>query len=476
MKRLVKPGFKKKEIEEHWERKFNLSQFLFNKQLAFVEDPASFKIAVCSRRAGKTVACAAHLVHTAINSSDTSSAYITLTGTSGKRIIWKEFKNIVHKFNLPVKINDLDLSLSFPNNSVIYVIGAKDETEIEKIRGIGLKLCYIDECQSFKEYIEELIDDIIGPALMDNMGSLCLIGTPGAVPVGYFHKCWASKEGWSKHHWTFWDNFKWPAIIQGHSHREIFDRELKRSGRMEIDPSVRREFFGEWALDTDSLLIKYNKDKNDFNEPPFKLKYEYIMGIDVGHEDADAIAILAWSEDDPTTYLVDEMIKPKQDITDLANQIKQLDKKYNVSKMIMDMGALGKKIGEELIRRHQIPVEAADKTRKMENIAFLNDALRTGKFMAKKDSRFAQDTFLVEIDRNKTTPDRIVVSDRYHSDIIDAVLYGFKLSPAYAYTEPLPDKPKWGTKEWAEAQSKEMWEKALDHFQEEGLNKEEYGE
>lgn len=463
MKRIIKPNQTSEgEIDKYWNRKFNITQYLFDKQLAFVEDPAPFKIAVCSRRAGKTVACAAHLIYTAINNPDTMSLYITMTGTSGKRIIWKEFKKLVKNFNLPVKVSDIDLSLTFPNGSVIYIIGAKDESEIEKIRGHGIKLCYIDECQSFKEYIEYLIDDIIGPALMDYAGSLCLIGTPSPVPTGYFYKCWTMPEdSWSKHKWTFWDN---PFIPQksGMSHQAVFDREMKRSGRVLTEPSVRREFFGEWATDTDSLLIRYDKEKNDFQTLDSNIRYNYIMGIDIGHEDADAIAILAYSDHEPTTYLVEECINTKQDITDLANQIKNLDNKYHVIKMVIDAGALGKKIAEELVRRHSIPVEAADKTRKMENIAFLNDALRTGRLKAKKGSRFAEDSYLVEIDKNKTKPDKIVVSDRFHSDIIDAVLYAFKLSPAFSWEPPLPPKPKWGTKEWAEQQTNNMFEHELE--------------
>ena len=133
----------------------------------------------------------------------------------------------------------------------------------------------------------------------------------------------------------------------------------------------------------------------------------------------------------------------------------------------MDMGGLGKKIGEEMIRRHRIPVEAADKTRKIENIAFMNDALRRGQLKARAKSRFAQDSYLVEIDKDKSTPERIVVSSRFHSDIIDAVLYAFKLSPAYTFE---PEKPKLirGTKEWADAEEDAMWER-----EKEGLIKQE---
>ena len=45
------------------------------------------------------------------------------------------------------------------------------------------------------------------------------------------------------------------------------------------------------------------------------------MGIDLGFDDADAIAVLAWHEDRPETYLVDEIVVPQQGITELVKQI-----------------------------------------------------------------------------------------------------------------------------------------------------------
>jgi hypothetical protein len=450
------------EVDKFYSRRFNLSSFLFDKQLAFVEDPSPFKVAVCSRRSGKTVACVAHLISTCISNANAVCLYITVSGTQAKRNVWREVKKINDKYKLDGKLNEIDLSITFQNGAILYLSGAKDISEIEKFRGLAIKLCYIDECQSFRSYIQELIDDIISPALMDYNGTLCLIGTPGSVPTGYFHECSTLNKNWSKHHWTFWDNPHIP-VTSGLTHQKLFESEIKRRGVGTEHPSMQREFFGKWVLDSDSLLIHYNKDINDFNELKPNIPYIYIMGIDVGFKDADAIGILAWSEQDPCTYLVEELITPKQGITELAEQIEMLDKKYKVSKMVMDMGALGKKIGEEIIRRHKLPVEAADKIRKMENIELLNDAMRGGRFKAKANSRFAQDSFLMEIDRDKSTPDRTVVSTRYHSDIIDAVLYGFKVSPAYTY-EPPASKPKYGSKEWAEALSTSMFEAEMEGY------------
>ncbi len=462
MKRIVRSntGATQEQVDAFWARKFNITSFLFKEQLGFVEDPAPFKIAICSRRSGKTTACAADLINTAINKPNIVCLYITLSAANAKKIIWKDLKKIDKNAKLEGNFNEAELSITFQNGSVIYLSGAKDKGEIEKFRGLAISLCYIDECQSFRAHLSDLIDDIIAPALLDNAGKLCLIGTPGPVPAGYFYDCSIS-DAWSKHSWTFWENFKMPALAQGFTHQQLFDRELKRRGITPEAPSIQREYYGKWQLDLSSLLIKYDSKINHFQSLPTKIKWNYIMGIDIGYKDADAICVLAWSPDDPITYLVEEMITTKQGITELAEQIESLDKKYKVDKMVMDMGALGKKIGEEIIRRHKIPVEAAEKSRKMENIEFLNDALRRGHFKAKSASRFVQDSYKVEIDWDKSTSERTVVSDSYHSDIIDSVLYAFKFSPAYSY-EPPPEKPRYGTKEWADAQHDAMFELELE--------------
>lgn len=474
MRRIVKPQTAKEEVDRFLSKKFNITSFLFDKQLAFVEDPSPFKVAVCSRRAGKTVACAAHLIHTALNNPNTISLYITLSRNNAKKIIWRDLKRIIDRHGLKVAIDNTELSFTFENGAQIYLSGAKDSSEIEKFRGLPIKLCYIDECQSFRDFIEDLIDDVIAPGLIDHAGSLCLIGTPGAIPVGYFHDCAEKLESWSTHHWTFWDN---PHIstTSGRTHQELLDRELKRRAVTAEDPSIQREWFGKWVLDADSLLIKYDSTKNHFIDVKPNTKYNYILGIDIGFKDADALAVLAYSDVEPTTYLVRELITPKQGITELVQQIQLLRSEYDISRIVMDMGGLGKKIGEEIIKRYLIPVEAADKTRKMENIELMNDALRTGNLRAKANSRFAQDSYLVEIDTDKSRPDKIVVSSRFHSDIIDAVLYAFKCSPAYSYS-PAETKAKYGSKEWAEAQSKTMFEAELNGMMAEKLNKEEYGD
>jgi hypothetical protein len=153
-------------------------------------------------------------------------------------------------------------------------------------------------------------------------------------------------------------------------------------------------------------------------------KLNYIIGVDIGWVDADAIAVLAYSFGDQRVYLVEEHVKSKQTISELVSQIKFFQDKYSPVKMVMDAGALGKKIQEEILQRHQLVLHAAEKTRKLEFIELLNDDLRTGRFKARPGSRFEEDSYLVQWDR--TNPEKPTVSDTYHSDVTDAVLYAWR--------------------------------------------------
>lgn len=469
-KAIAKALKKRKQLSTPAEQ-FRLEEYLFDQQLQFVKDPSPFKVAVCSRRAGKSTCVAADLVMTASTTPECTALYVTGTRSDAKKIIWAEILKFNRKHQLGGTANISELTLTFPNGSVVRLAGAKDEQEIEKIRGQlpPIKKVFIDEAQSIRDRVlVKLIDDVLEAALLDYAGSLSLLGTPGSIPSGYFHRMAHNLDEdsrplqeavWSSHSWTFFNNPHITAKSKT-THQALLSRVLKRRGVTVDHPSIQREFFGKWTLDSDSLLIQYDKEKNHFEVVPPAKKYHYIMGIDLGFDDADAIAVLAYSDNDPATYLVEELVVPQQGITELVKQIEELQKKYDISKMVIDQGGLGKKIAEELRRRHAIPVQAAEKTRKMENIAFMNDALRTGRLMAKKESKFAQDSYLVEIDRDKSTSDKIKVSDKYHSDIIDAVLYAFKESPAFAFQPPLP-KAAPGSKEWAQEQETEMFEQTL---------------
>jgi hypothetical protein len=386
------------------------------------------------------------------------SRYIALTRDSAKDIMWPALQELNETHNWQAQFIENPLTMILPNGAKLRLIGADMKNFIPRLRGAKCVANAIDEAQSFGSHIESLVNDVIVPTMADYPDAwLAVTGTPGPVPRGFFYDIATQHIGdYSMHEWSLFDNPHLPNARK-------FVGELKARQKWDDEnPTYLREWQGKWVLDYDALLVKYSEETNHYSSLPVN-KWQYIMGVDIGHRDADAIAVLAWCDATTSVYLVEEVITRRQDLTELENQITTLTNKYSIDKIVMDEGGLGKKIAEEFRRRKHIPVQPADKMRKMENVALLNDWLRQGRFFARKDSTFAQDSYSVQIDYEHTTPDRLVVKKGFHSDIIDAVLYAFRESPAFTHT-PTTVAPKWGTKEWQESEIIRMEKEAEEYF------------
>jgi hypothetical protein len=436
--------------------KLELAHLLHPKQLAFAVDPARFKVARTSRRAGKTVGCCAMLVDSAQQKPGSFSLYITKTRLRAKQLIWRPLLALNTQLALGGIPNEAELSLRMPNGSFIYLAGANTRDEIEKRRGDPLGIVILDEAQSLPAYIKELADDILGPGLMDYSGSLVLTGTPPPVPAGYFNDCCES-TGWRLHEWTAWEN---PYLLakSGKTIRQLLDEELARRGVTEEEPSIQREWFGRNCLDLNSLVFRYEAAKNDFTALPTNVgQWSHVIGVDLGFDDADAIAVLSWSEHQQRIYLTHESVISKQTITQLGDRLKKLEAELQPLAIVIDTGGLGRKIEEELQQRWGLGVEAAEKSRKNEHIELLNDDLRSGRMFAPSASRFAQDCMLVEWD--KSNPESWSISDRFHSDICDAVLYAHRKALHWLSEAPKPPEPGYGTPE--HARMAQEWQRSI---------------
>lgn len=440
------------------ENKPEIRDASFKIQDKFVTDSARFIAVQCSRRAGKTNGLAIKFFRALEKHPKSLCLYIALTRESAKNIMWGILQDLNDKFRIGCLFTESNLTVTHPNGSRLQLFGADMKNFIRRLKGIKTPAVGIDEAQDFGSHLESLIEDVLSPTLTDYEDSwLAITGTPGPVPLGYFYESTQQrKNGFSFHSWTVLDNPYLPNAKQ-------FIEEVREKRNWDEDnPTLLREWRNQWVLDRDSLVIKYESGVNHYEDLP-KGNYVYILGVDLGFRDADALSLLAWSENSPNIYLVYEETIKGQDISALSSSIEKIIQNYNPSTIVMDTGGLGKKIAEEITRRKHIPIKPADKSRKMENIEFLNDWLRQGKFKAKKDSIFVSDSYRLQKDLDKTTPDRIVIKDTFHSDIIDAVLYAFKESPAFTYQSK--DKEfKYGTKEWQEEESKRMEEAAEEFF------------
>jgi len=377
--------------------------------------------------------------------------------------MWEILKEQDEAFGIGADFTEHNLTMTMPNGARLQLFGADMKNFIRRLRGIKTPGVGVDEAQEFGSHIEQLADDVLIPTIADYKdGWIALTGTPGPIPHGFFYDITEKKKyGYSLHSWSLYENPYMPNA------KEFVEDLKKRKGWSDASPTLLREWKGQWVLDLDALVIKYQKEINDYQSLPEPIAgWEFIIGVDIGFDDADAIAVIGWNPKVKASYLVEECINKKQGITELAMQIESLIRKYNPIKVVMDTGGLGKKIAEEIRRRYSIPIMPAEKERKFEFIELLNDALRTRRFFAKSTSRFVQDSSLLKWDQSS---DKLKVSDNYHSDIIDAVIYAFRESLHWTY-EPEPFKPRPGNKEWLNQQAKQIEEELVQRYEEEKSN------
>lgn len=433
----------------------------YPEQNAFVIDTSRMIAAQTTRRAGKSTGLAKRFIRTMQRYPNCFCPYIALTRQSAENIMWGILQEEDEKYKIGAHFAVSDLTMTMPNGARLQLFGADMKNFIKRLRGIKTPGAAIDEAQDFGSHVESLVDDVLGPALLDYTdGWLALVGTPGPVPTGFFYDVTAKgMDGFSVHKWSLFDNPYLP------NPRKFVEELKRRKNWDDHNPTLRREYLGEWVLDLEALVIKYVPEVNHYDDLPDREdQWAYVLSIDIGFDDADALAVIGWHKHEKAAYLIEEIVQTQQGITELAHVIERLMRKYDPDKIVMDTGGLGKKIAEEMRRRYSLPIVSAEKTRKIEYIELFNDALRTRKFFAKKDTRFAQDSMKLKWDYDKSTPDKLVISDSFHSDSIDAVLYGYRESLHWHF-EPEVIKPKPGAKDWYLRQAEEMENELLNQFE-----------
>jgi hypothetical protein len=413
---------------------FDAARLCYADQLAYIRSPAKRKVLRKTRRAGGTVGLATALLEDALKPPFANQLYVTSTLKNARRLVWPTLKKLNDKHACGGIANETEAFMRFPklpNEPIIYLGGAKDREEIDKIRGLegGLKRAAVDEVQAIRlSIMQSLVDDVIEPSLFDYDGRLELVGTPGPVCAGYFYDAdkGANASAWEH---FFLDMRRNPFLQKksGKTATQILAELLARRKWQPDNPTFLREYCGEWVTDSGALALHYDSVRNrcEWMDAPVR-GWRYIIVFDIGFDDADAIAVLGWAPNERKLRLVKEVITRKQGITPLGDQLKMLFGIYQPMHLVGDLGALGKKIGEELTQRWGLPVEAADKSRKAEHVALLDDALRTGHMLAPPDSRFAEDCAIVQWDADKKAKGVLEFDSAYHTDIGDAVLYGFR--------------------------------------------------
>lgn len=152
---------------------------LTNFQRWLLETKTRNLVGVAARRSGKTVGIRALILTTCLTTPNGLVGYVGPTAKQAKRLIWRALMRDVRApgasaFIEPNGINRADLSIRFRNGCCFYVYGAERP---EQIRGDGFDLLVVDEADD-PNFTESIFDEVIGPALSDQLGRLVQIGSP----------------------------------------------------------------------------------------------------------------------------------------------------------------------------------------------------------------------------------------------------------------------------------------------------------
>ncbi len=445
----------------------------FRQQIEFITHEAKLKALFCTRRSAKSYTAGLYLTNEAIQNPGCNVLFIGLTRASAKAIIWKDvLREIDRKHGLGGKPNQTDLTLTMPNESVIYVAGV-DTTEDEMIKLLGRKyrLVVIDEASMYTINLRNLVYGVLGPAMADpnaagERGTICLMGTASDFPRGLFYDVTTGAEpGWKLFQWTAHDNRHVAKQWQEQLEEIARDRPLY----MET-PQFKQWYLNQWVVDEEKLVYRFNPDRNLISVADFKALttrldpegWSIVLGGDTGWEDDNALVNTCYHMNDPNLYVLKSFAQKKLTFDQFADKITTdfMAQEWSPNRVIID-GA-NKQGVESMRQRSKIPFEYADKQDKVTFIELCNADLVQGKIkvLDTPENRplWQEMAALVWV----TDGDKIKLPKKEHPALpnhrTDAFLYSWRNGYHY-HSAPKEVKLVIGSKAWYEAQAVDIWEK-----------------
>ena len=293
--------------------------------------------------------------------------------------------------------------------------------------GLGDKyvMVFVDEVQQIVEDILlRFIHKIIKPATSDYGGTTCLLGTLPEIPSGYWHEVVMNKIDGLPFHFL---DYKKNIFISQSAREAMIQDELRQAGlkKGKETAQFRREWYGEFIWDATSIVFDYKTERNHYTEvkiPPEKRNY--VIGVDIGFDDADAFAVMCYGPDSEEVYLLEEFVREKQDVSSCCQKIRELCDQYNDPIVIVDSGSIGKKVMAEMIKRYDVNAVAADKSINEKGgwIHAMRHHLHGGKLKIRQESYAVHEKQRTEFNDTQDGWKR----GGYHPNLLDAILYSFK--------------------------------------------------
>jgi hypothetical protein len=407
---------------------------------------AKYIAMMAGRRGGKSEAFRQFFSDEFVDNPAARCLYIGLTLTTAMSLLWTPMIDTLTTLGIKIKShNRVEGMIVTEADGVMKFGGNTTKDEREKNRGPYWDRVGIDECQSQKE-LRYLVESIISPTLIDKAGQIALGGTGPRVRGTYWEAFFlgAQADGSPLYpdalrlNWNLSQN---PFIPDYEKQLEMIRKDKNLS---ETDPLYIREYLGRIAYDDDALVLRLG-DGNAFTDQELTAwvnsqpvtDVRFSGGLDFGFEDADALAIIAYSISRPERFLVYEWKANRKGTAEIAEAVnagigyvrtspifsKVVNKDFDIH---ADTG--GNAITPfDLNNTYHLPIQAAFNQEKEMAFELMQDEVRRGVFKCRRDGPLWQESLLTIYARNEQDQLTRTIDDLvFHPDQMRAVHYAMR--------------------------------------------------
>lgn len=239
-------------------------------------------------------------------------------GSTLRNTCFSLFKDIIAKWQLTpyLKIRETDFNITFPNGSMIIMMGLDEETKLLSLNNIGT--IWIEEAfEVQKEIVEQL--NLRMRSKNDNQQIIMSWNPISKNSWLYDFAEINPPQNSILHHSTFKDN---PFLSK--EYVEAMEDMKNRN-----PAKARIYYYGEWGVNPEGLVFT-NWREEEFD--PMKLAaegLEHRSGMDLGWVDKSAIVDTLYDPKGHKIYIFNEFYKSGCQLTELANEIEKMNLKKN---------------------------------------------------------------------------------------------------------------------------------------------------
>lgn len=374
----------RRRFPEATKKHYDFTDYNFQRQAEILADRSQYQAWLFTRRFGKSTTFAKKGCGVVSNNAGSKTLFLALTLDSAKGILWDAVEKELTEKKVPFRGYEREGIFDLKNGSVFRFFGVDSNyKEMKKILGQAYDLVGIDESGSMTVDVENLIMQMIDPALIDRRGSLVMLGTAENIPATFYQKVTEGKHKdlpWSIHKGSTEESpYTGPAF-------KAKKEQLIQSNPLVVEASwFKAHYLNQWSADDSLIIIHFNELINQEKELPSLDGWIFGLGVDLGFNDDSSFCLNAIHKKSPYLWTIKAFKSPGLDLTDVSNKIKEIDADFSLTWLIID-GA-NKQGVEEMRNRHKLPInpEAAVKTDKATFLRLMDDDYKQGKIKHLKD-------------------------------------------------------------------------------------------